>query len=341
MLYPQIHELIKNATEKFHFSGVISIEERGKIIFEKAYGYADRSNKILNTVKTRFGMASGSKFFTALGIGKLIEEGKIKLDSRFCDLVKSNFPNFAPDITVRHLLTHTSGVFDHYDEDLVEDFDNYYLSLPWYFLETPSDYIPIFQDQGMKFQPGDKFCYSNGGYILLGIIIEDVTGLKYRDFIKQQIFKPCEMYDSGFFAMNKLPDRTAIGYMDKKDGTWQTNIYNLPIRGASDGGAYTTVNDLKKMWRCFNSYSILNEELTALFKTKHVEINPSRDVFYGLGMYIIGNDTNLLIGLMGEDAGVGFNTKFVEEKDWIISIISNTTSGEAPIYKALLPFLKK
>jgi len=95
------------------------------------------------------------------------------------------------------------------------------------------------------------------------------------------------------------------------------------------------------MWKAFNSNNILSEKLTNLFKTKHVEINASKDIFYGFGMYILGKDNDPLIGLMGEDAGVGFNSKFVKSKDWIISIISNTTSGEASLYKAILHFLKK
>ncbi len=255
--------------------------------------------------------------------------------------MKTDFPNFSTEITVRHLLTHASGVFDYYDEDIIEDFDNFHVSIPWNFLETPSDYIPLFQNEGMKFSPGEKFSYSNGGYILLGIIIENLTGMKFRDFIHEQIFTPCGMKDSGYFATNQLPERTAFGYMEKKDGSWQTNIFNVPRYGASDGGAYTSIRDIKIMWRAFISNNILSDGLTNQFKTNQIEINSSKDIFYGYGMYIIGKEKDPLLGLMGEDAGVGFNTKYVESKDRIMTIISNTTSGEVSLYKEILPFLKK
>ena len=149
-------------------------------------------------------------------------------------------------------------------------------------METPSDYIPLFQNEGMKFQPGEKCVYSNGGFILLGIIIEDVTGMKYRDFIEQQILKPCKMCDTGYFALNKLPVRTALGYMNREDGSWQTNIFNLPIIGASDGGIYTTVNDIKKLWRAFAANKVLSKELVDQFTTIQTVID-QWGVSYGYG----------------------------------------------------------
>ena len=243
----RLNQVIEGAVSETSFSGVVFVKLDGRVEFENAYGYADRSNKIPNTVDTRFGIASGTKFLTALGIGKLIDRGELSLTSRLCDCVNIDFPHISEDVTVHHLLTHTSGVYDYYDEELVEDVDNFQLDIPCFELKGLRDYIPLFYDGKMKFNPGERFSYSNGGFILLGIVIEEISGTPYIDFIEENIFESCDMGDSGFFAMDRLPERTAFGYIDGEEG-WRTNIFTLPIVGSSDAGAYTTVKDMDKLW---------------------------------------------------------------------------------------------
>src|SRR5262245_25050519 len=247
MKHTQLAKALDLSLEAHGFSGVVSIRQRGAVLYERAVGYADRSNKIENTIDTRFGIASGTKFFTALAIGKLIEDQKLSFSTKVKDCIALSFPHYSPEITIRHLLTHTSGIPDYYDEENIADFDNFTLSTPWYALKGPSDYLAVFPDQPMKFAPGERFSYSNGGYILLGVVIEELTGLKYQDFVERAIFKPIGMQRSGYFASNKLPEKTAFGYVEEADG-WRTNIFNLPIVGASDGGAYTTVHDIDLLW---------------------------------------------------------------------------------------------
>ena len=220
---PELNKVIEQTVNEANFSGVISVKIDGSIEFENAYGYADRSNQIQNTVDTRFGIASGTKFLTALGIGKLIDNGELSLSSRLCDCIGIDFPHISKDVTIHHLLTHTSGVYDYYDEELIEDVDNFQLDIPPFKLKGPKDYIPLFRDGKMKFNPGERFCYSNGGFILLGIVIEEISSMSYTDFIQENIFELCDMSDSGFFSMDCLPERTALGYIDGKDG-WRTNI---------------------------------------------------------------------------------------------------------------------
>jgi len=152
------------------FSGVISVTG-GDGPFVAAYGLADRPNRLANTPCTRFGIASGTKLLTALTIGTLVEQGAFSVDTRVKELLSFDLPRFDDAITVEHLLTHTSGIFDYYDESLVSDFDNFFVAIPWYDLTTPRDYLPLFQNEGMKFAPGERFSYSNGGYILLGIVV--------------------------------------------------------------------------------------------------------------------------------------------------------------------------
>lgn len=98
------------------------------------------------------------------------------------------------------------------------------------------------------FQPGERFHYHNAGYILLGLIVEELTGLEFTEYIDKNIFLPCEMKNSGYFSMDQLPKNTALGYIDEENGAWRTNVYSLPIKGSADGGAYITTSDMFRFW---------------------------------------------------------------------------------------------
>ena len=337
MRMSQLNQVIEQVVNETRFSGVILVKLDGRVAFENAYGYADRSNKIRNRVDTRFGIASGTKFLTALGIGKLIDRGELALSSRLCDCVGIDFPHISEDVAIHHLLTHTSGVYDYYDEALVEDVDNFQLDIPCFELKGPKDYIPLFRDGKMKFNLGERFSYSNGGFILLGIVIEEVSGTPYTDFIQENIFELCGMSDSGFFAMDRLPERTAFGYIDGEEG-WRTNIFNLPIVGSSDGGAFTTGKDMDKLWTAFFEEKILSKRLTNLFLEKAVKDKDNR--FYGHGIWIYHEESRDPIHyLIGWDAGVSFRST-CPAKDSVITVISNTSPGAWAINREIMKWLK-
>ena len=336
MEHAQLAKTLDAAIEERAFSGVISIRQHGAALYERAAGYADRSNQVANTLETRFGIASGTKFFTALAIGKLIEEGKLSLSTRLKECVALDFPRYSPDITIGHLLGHTSGIPDYFDEEQVEDFDNFSLSIPWYALKGPRDYLAVFPDESMKFAPGERFSYSNGGYILLGVVVEELAGMRYQDFVEQKIFWPIGMDRSGYFAFNKLPESTALGYVEEAQG-WRTNIYNLPIVGASDGGAYTTVQDLATLWKAFWGYEILPKHLVEAYAQPRVKANAKRDdMFYGYGLWILeGAGRNREEFITGADAGVSFRSRVKRADGLQSTVISNTSDGAWPILRVL------
>jgi CubicO group peptidase (beta-lactamase class C family) len=325
----KLEKALDTSVEKHAFSGVVCIRWKGNVLYERAAGYADRSNKIENTLDTRFGIASGGKFFTALAIGKLIEAGELSFSTRLKDCVDLDFPRYPEEITIRHLLTHTSGIPDYYDEEQVTDYDNYTVSVPWHELRGPRDYLAVFPDEDMKFAPGARFSYSNGGYILLGVVIEELTGMKYQDVVEQAIFGPIGMARSGFFALNKLPERTALGYVEEEGG-WRTNIFNVPIVGASDGGAYTTVRDLATLWDAFWSHEILSQEMVEIYVEPYVRVKEHR--YYGHGVWIYdeeGADREDYI--IGSDAGVSFYSSTRRGRQMQTTVISNTSDGAWPI----------
>ena len=332
MEHDQLTKTLNTSIEAHAFSGVISIRQQGRLLYEHAAGYADRSNKIANTLTTRFGIASGTKFFTALAIGKLIEAQKLSFDTKLKDCIALDFPRYSPEITIRHLLTHTSGIPDYYDEEKIPDFDNFTLSTPWYALKGPRDYLAVFPDEPMKFAPGERFSYSNGGYILLGIVIEELTGQRYQDFVEQAIFKAIGMDHSGYFALNKLPENTALGYVEEAAG-WRTNVYNLPIVGASDGGAFTTVQDIDTLWKAFWGLEILPKALVEIYTQPYVKPETEREHrYYGHGIWMRedagGNREEYITGC---DAGVSFKSIVNRVNGLQITVISNTTDGAWPI----------
>lgn len=300
-----------------NFSGIVRIEKNHDLLFEKAYGYRDYYNEIPNQINTKFALASGSKFFTALGVLKLVESGRILLEDNLFDYIKR--PHSYKDVTIRQVLSHTSGLPDYYDEDLVDEFENFKVSIPWFELEKPSDYYPVMPRAEMKFEPGTNFHYNNGGYILLAILIETLTGDYYK-YLDQEIFKPFDLRNTGYYKFNALPKNTAYGYLEENNEII-SNIYHLPIRGGGDGGIYSTGHDLHKLWKNFFDYKILNETLTA----EMIRPQASTDGAYGLGVWL--DDT---VKIIGSDVGVSFKSCY--HQGMMITIISNTSEGTWQIF---------
>ena len=328
----QIRQRLEAAVADHDFSGVIRLRCANEIVYEHAAGFADRANRIPNRLDTRFGIASGTKFFTALAVGKLIEAGRLSLDTRLADVVDLGFPQHAPEITIRHLLTHTSGIPDYYDEEKVADFDGFTVGVPWSELRGPRDYLAVFPDEPMKFAPGARFSYSNGGFIVLGIVIEEVTGSAYRDYVEREVFRPAGMLRSGYFAMNKLPEGTALGYVEE-DAGWRTNVFDLPIIGASDGGAYTTTDDVSRLWDAIWGYRILSEPTLREFTAPYVRAETSREgTYYGHGIWLQRkSDGSDVLFITGCDAGVSFRSEVHPAVKVEVTVISNTTNGAWPI----------
>jgi CubicO group peptidase (beta-lactamase class C family) len=311
---------IEQAASQTAFLGVISIFRDASTVFNKAYGYRDVKNELPNTTSTLFGIASGTKTFTAVGMGVLVDQGLISLDTKIRE-IDPEYAGFVDErATILHLLTHTSGIFDYYDEEIEQDFEYFCVEIPWYELETPSDYYPLFKGKTMKFRPGERFSYSNGGYVFLGMLIEKLTGMLYRDFIREHIFKAANMHRSGFYAFNDLPANTANGYLEDRR---TTNIYQLPLRGGGDGGMYTTTDDLRAFWDSLFSYRILSEPLTMTYLKTHHAFNDAEG--YGCGIYKRLDDR--MFSIEGVDAGVGFDSRYLTQEKLTVNILSNITNG--------------
>jgi len=322
---------LEQAASEAEFSGVISVFKDASTVFSKAFGYRDIKNKLPNTTGTIFGIASGTKVFTALGIGVLVDRGLISLETTIGE-IDQDYTGFIDEgATIQHLLTHTSGIYDYYDEETEQDYERFSVEIPWCELETPSDYYPLFKNKPMKFPPGERYSYSNGGYVFLGMLIEKLTGTLYRDFVHEHILKAASMHNSGFYAFNDLPENTANGYLEDRR---RTNIYNLPLRGGGDGGMYTTTDDLRSFWDSLFSNRILSAELTGTYLKTHCTFNDTDG--YGCGIYKRLDDS--MFSIVGGDAGVGFDSRYFVQEKLTTNILSNITNGENGIRDVILGF---
>ncbi|WP_281183662.1 serine hydrolase domain-containing protein [Bacillus marinisedimentorum] len=330
-------ETLKQSIEKVMdeemFSGAVMINKGSRTLFTSAAGFANRADQLPNTVDTRFGIASGCKLFTAIAVCQLAEQGKILLDDRLKDCLDIEFSGFDENITVHHLLTHSAGIPDYFDEAVMDDFEDLWKLTPMYLLRTLEDFLPLFRDGQMMFRPGEKFHYNNAGYILLGLIIEQQSGLSFQEYVEREIFKPCGMDRSGYFALDQLPGSTAYGYLDMEDGSYKTNIYSIPATGGADGGAFVTAPDMVKLWDGLLGHKLLSEEYTRLLMTPHIHVK--KGVSYGYGMWINDRDGSIYkYHVMGYDPGVSFHSAYYPDADARITAVSNLSSGAFAVMKA-------
>ncbi len=235
-LMAAVSDHARRAAASGEFSGVILIARNNEPIFEEAFGYADREKKVPNTVDTKFNIGSINKSFTALAVRKLAAEGRLSLNDTIVKFLP-DYPNktAASRVTIGHLLEMSSGIGDFFgDRFAAADKEK---------IRGLADYLPFFADRPLAFEPGHGNLYSNGGYIVLGLIIEKASGVDYYSYIREHVFKPAAMSDSGWAPKTvDLPGR-AIGYV--RDGTsWRSNYDTLPGIGSSAGGGHSTARDL-------------------------------------------------------------------------------------------------
>ena len=330
----QKENYIELAQEESQFSGSILVKKKDSLLLESSFGFANRSEKLLNTIDTRFGIASGCKIFTAVAISQLVEVGKLSYDQKLKESFSYSFPKFDDSITIHHLLTHTSGIPDYFDEDIMDDFEELWIEKPMYHMRKLEDFLPLFREGEMKFTPGEQFHYNNAGYILLGLIVEGVTGLSFQQYIKENIFERAGMDSSGYFAMDRLPRNTALGYVDHEDGTWKTNIYSLPVKGGSDGGAYTTAKDMLCFWDALLGYKLLEQKTTETLL--HPYVQEQGDDYYGYGVWMKkSGNTITKYHVMGYDPGVSFHSAYYPAKQINLAICSNKSKGAFAMMKAI------
>lgn len=223
------------------FSGTVYIGIKNRPVFARAFGYSDAERKSANNIDTKFNLGSINKTFTRIAIGQLIKQGKLNWDDKLI-AVLPDYPNkdAASKITIGQLVTMTSGIGDFATET--------FWSMDRSQLRDNKDYLTLFAQNRLLFEPGTNRRYSNGGYVVLGLVIEKLSGESYYEYVREKIFKPAGMTETDSFFKNKLPENTAVGFtvFHQKSHGIGTNENVLPGRGSAAGGGYSTVGDLVK-----------------------------------------------------------------------------------------------
>ena len=230
---------LEAASRADEFSGTVLIAKNFQVLFLEGYGWADRDKKIPNNKNTKFNLGSINKNFTRAAILQLEKQGKLSLQDTIGKFLP-DYPNrqAAQKVTVKDLLDMTSGIGDF--------FGPRYEATAKEKIKSIQDYLPLFTDQPLEFEPGTKNKYSNGGYIVLGAIIEKASGLDYYAFVRKNIFQPCRMLDTDSYEREAAVPNLALGYTrrGRPEGERVLNWATLPGRGSSAGGGYSTAEDL-------------------------------------------------------------------------------------------------
>src|SRR5690625_1283943 len=322
------------------FSGAF-YGQKGNDILKGSHGFSNISDKIANQLDTRFAIASGCKIFTSVAICMLVEAGEFSFDSKLKEIIDIEFPNFDDDITIHHLLTHTSGVYDYFNEEIMEDFEALWNSRPMYHIRSPRDFLLMFQFKKMQASLNSSFQYNNSGYILLGLVIEQVSKVNFAEFVEKHIFRKAGMKNSGYFEFDRLPERTAHGYIEDVDGIWRTNIYSIPAKGGPDGGAYVSVEDMVRFWQRLLNNGLLSEKMTqTLLKPQEIVVAVD-NIYYGYGGYMELDDDGQVAQYiqMGYDPGVNFRAIHDPRNNTTIVVCSNQSDGAYDMLKEIKQML--
>jgi CubicO group peptidase (beta-lactamase class C family) len=324
-------ETIDSLAEQGGFAGVVSVDRGGVIEFAKAYGLADRANRIPNTVDTRFAIASGTKGLTALTVVSLIHDGVLRPSTTARSVLGADLPLISDDVTVELLLAHRSGMGDYLDEDADWDVDDYMLTVPAQDLATTEQYLAVLGGYPTKFPAGEQFSYCNGGYVVLALIAERVSGIPFHRLVHERVCVPAGMRDTAFLRSDQLPDRTAIGYLSIK-GKQRTNVFHLPVLGNGDGGIYSTAADVSALWRSLFANKIVPAEWVAEMVRPRSDA-PAHSKRYGLGFWLGQSDSTVI--LEGMDAGVSFRSVHDPSSRVTHTVISNDSEGAWPLTERL------
>lgn len=302
-------------TAQDKFSGAVLIARGGKIVFQKAYGLSHRDNHTSNTIDTQFRIGSMNKMFTATAILQLAGEGKLDLAAPIAKYLP-DYPNhdLATKVTIRHLLTHTGGTGDIF----TPEYEKHRLEL-----RELADYIKLYGSRGLEFEPGSKWSYSNYGFILLGYIVEKVSGVPYHEYVRKHIFEPAGMRATASLPeVDKVPTR-AVGYM-RQNGAWVSNADTLPWRGTSAGGGYSTVGDLFRFAQALSSGKLIKPELFAEMTSKQAGSSqmPATDG-YGFGMMIANEPQGKRFGHGGGAPGMNGELRVYPRTATVVVVLAN------------------
>jgi len=319
---------VRKLVEDEVFSGTMLWAKDGKILYSAAYGLANRPFNVPNNLKTKFNLASLNKMFTSTAIMQLVESGKLSLTDTLDTFVDESWlPNaLSGKIQIQHLLTHSSGLGSYFTDEFFDASKARFAEL--------EDFKPLIKKDTLKFEPGTGYRYSNNGMLLLGVVIEAVTGDSYFDHVRSAIYTPAGMINSGCFPRSQPTQNLAVGYHanPEKETGWENNYLWIADKGGPAGGCYSTVEDLHAFSKMLIGHKLLSRENTEIMHTLKPEFHEQS---YGYGFKISGTPTNRIVGHRGGFIGMSSNLDIFLDSGYISVVLSNHSGGSIPVYNEI------
>lgn len=282
-------------------SGTVLLAEAGAPVVQHCLGIADRANDTPVTAATRFQTASVTKMLTATAVLDQVAQGRVMVGTPVVEVVPADRRprDLAADVTVHHLLCHTSGIADYFEEDealpnAAADYGALWRELPPARVERPIDVLPLYGELPAYGPPGQTWRYSNAGYVLLAELLEQLTGQAFIEVVEERVLRRAGMDDSGFDRSDEPRTGSAVHYLP----SGRTNVHSVPVVGGGDGGCVCTAADLVRFCHALADGTLLGE-LTALAVQRHASIKDNWSYGYGLVLYPDGR-----WGHGGSDPGV-------------------------------------
>ncbi len=331
----KIDNLLSTYAAYEQFNGTVLVAEKGKVIYKKGFGLANMEWDIPNQPDTKHRLGSVTKQFTAMLIMKLVEAGKLELHVPISTYLPKYPKQAADKITIHHLLEHSSGIpnFTSFREFYAKNSRNHF---------SPEKFVKVFADSTLDFNPGEKFKYSNSGYFLLGYIIEKVSGKTYEQMLRENIFVPLKMKNTGYDHHHTILEKRASGYEKHGFSYVNASYIDMSIPYAA-GAMYATVEDLFLWDRALHDNKLISEKLKELIFKPHISTG-KRSYGYGWSVgYEKIEGTDKSVNVIEHGGAIdGFHTFItrIPENEHFIVLLNNTGKTYLPeINKAIRQIL--
>ena len=321
-----LDERLEASTAANTFAGAVLVVRDGRTVFEGAYGLADRGQGTENSLSTTFRVGSMNKMLTAVAVLQLVQAGEVALDATLGTYLE-DYPNAetASKVTIHHLLTHTVGTGDIFGPEFTANRLQ---------LREIDDYLQLYGTRGLLFEPGTQWAYSNYVFMLLGAVIERVSGMRYDDYVAEHVLAPAGMTDTGAEPEDSFVSGRAVGYM-WQGGTLVSNAPTLPYRGTPAGGWYATVRDFERFAAALREHRLLDAAHTELLLAGKVTMGQST-VRYAYGFIDRVQVGRRLVGHGGGAPGMSGELSFQPNGGYTVVVLSNLSPPAATLIEAFI-----
>jgi CubicO group peptidase (beta-lactamase class C family) len=323
------------------FSGVALVWRDHRPVFSYAGGLAHRGLRVPVTTDTRFAVASVTKLATATAALRLVDRGTLRLDGRVVDLLppERRPATTDPDLTLHHLLSHTSGIADYHDDadETWASFTSCWDRVPTYHIRRPADMLPLFADLPAVARPGERYRYTDANFLLVGLVLEEVTGRPWDEVVADEVCGPAGMVDTAIAGLDEDPARLAVGYVVSAEPyeRWRSNVFSVTANPMPDGGMITTALDLARLVDALIDGRLLSPALLAAMTSPQGP--PSTDVEqYGYGcMLAVADGAVVAFGHPGSDPGVAALVSHYPDAATTLAVACNQDRGAGAAVKRI------